>query len=138
MSSLGDAFPDDLRENFANENLKVGAVIKVAVPDTTPPKIKILIVVGIESGKALLATVFVNTDINPNVLNTPELQKLQFALKLDNCPYLSYDSFADCSKMRERNYQDIFNLIKESPSRHLGRLNDDDLKRILALIKSAK
>lgn len=138
MSSLGDAFPPDWRENLAKENLKRGAVIRIAVPDTTPPKIKILIVVGIEDGNALLATVFINTDINPNVFNTIELQKLQLELTKSNCPYLDHNSYADCSKIRERSYTDILEVIKKNPSSHLGELNEEDFKRVKALIKSSK
>lgn len=138
MSVLGDAFPPEWRENLANENLKVGAVIKLKVPDTTPPKIKRLVVVGIDNTKVLLATIFINTEININVLNTPELQNLQYELTKTNCPYLDYNSFADCSKIRERNYSDILDFIKKNPGSHLGQLLDEDLSKVKALIKSAR
>lgn len=135
---LGDALPAEWRENLAKENIKSGAVIRIAVPDTTPPKIKFLLIVGLEDGKALLATVFINTEINPNVFNTPELQKLQLELTKLKCPYLGHDSYADCSKIRERNYIDILELIKKTPSSHLGQLNEDDFQKVKSLIKTSK
>ncbi len=86
-------------------------MIRIAVPDTTPPKIKRLLIVGIEN-KNTIATIFINSEINPLVLNTVELQKLQYELTTINCPFLEHISYADCSKIKDRSYADILNLLK--------------------------
>lgn len=138
MNSLGSLFPGEWRENLAAENLKVGAVIRIAVPDTTPPKIKIMIIAGMDGDRVAVATVFINSEINPGVINTAELQKLQMLLTVANCPFLNHDSYADCSALKARSLTDIRDLIKKNPSFHLGHLTESDLKKLLALIKSSR
>ena len=138
MTALGDIFPDEWKEKLANENLKIGAVIRITVPDTTPPKIKRLVIVGIGDSKEKLISIFINSDINPSILNTPELQQLQHKLEKEKCPFLDHASYADCSKVKERDYSEIHKLLKGDTSTHLGQLNNEDLKAIKALLKSAK
>jgi hypothetical protein len=138
MSSLGEFFPEDYREKLALENLKKGAVIRVEVLDTVPPKIKRLIIVGIDESKTPIATIFINSEINPYVLATQELQKLQHRLESSRCPFLDHDSFADCSKIKERMYSEIFELIKDQPSAHMGELSQEDWDLIKNLLKSSR
>ncbi len=138
MTSLGNLFPDDLRKKLADENLKVGAVIRIPVTDTIPPKIKFLIIVGCEDSKVLLATVFINSEINLNILHTPELQNLQYKLSAAEFSFLHHDSYVDCSKIKERDYQAILNLIKNQPSVHVGQIDEQRLKAIRTLLRSAK
>lgn len=73
MSSFGDIFPFGFRSKFARTNLKVGSIIKLLVLDTIPPKTKYLIIVGLDKENISFATVFINSVVNINVLNTPEL-----------------------------------------------------------------
>jgi hypothetical protein len=138
MNALGGLFPEEWRENLADENLKTGAVLRFAVPDTTPPKIKILIVIGIDGEKVALATVFVNSQVNPNVLNTSELQRLQYLLTTTNFPFLMHDSFVDCSSLKARDYNSVKQLIKNDPASHLGNLLPEDLTKLIELVKSAR
>lgn len=44
---LGDFFPKDLQNARFNHKIEVGSVLKYFVEDTTPPKYKRMIVVGI-------------------------------------------------------------------------------------------
>lgn len=138
MATLGDFLPADWRESLANNNLKEGAVIRILVPDTTPPKTKLLIIISIEESRVLLASIFINTDINPNVLNTPDLESLQFPLLVERNQFLSHDSYADCSKITPRTYETVFNAVKNEPACHLGQLHDADFNSIRLLIKSTK
>ena len=46
MFSLGDIFPDNLKEEFSRRNVKVGSVLRLKVEDTNPPKIKFFIIIG--------------------------------------------------------------------------------------------
>lgn len=45
MSRLSDFFPDELQFSRFKEKIEVGSVIRYFVEDTTPPKIKIMIVI---------------------------------------------------------------------------------------------
>lgn len=61
MQNFSDFFPDELKEQIANNNLKVGAVLRIPVSFTTPPKVKRLVIVGFIA----LASVLINSEINP-------------------------------------------------------------------------
>ena len=119
-------------------SLTVGTVVRVRVEDTFPPKIKRLIVVGIDADSVLLATVFINSEINPNVLSTDELKRLQLKLEATDRPYLDRDSYADCSDVRERKQSDIQSLLANDPTCHIGNVSAEDMRIVKGLIKSAR
>ena len=75
---LGDSFPEEFKRRFAEKNLKVGSVIRALVKDTNPPKTKRFILLGISADKLAVATLYVNTEINPNIFSTEELRNLHF------------------------------------------------------------
>lgn len=138
MSSLGSFFPDDMRRKLANENLKIGSILRLMVTDTVPPKIKRLIVVGMDTEKVMLATVFINTEINPYIFNSKELQELQLPLESQEHDFLDHDSFVDCSKIQERKLAIILEAMTQDPSIHLGLLPDVNLKTIRVAISKSK
>ncbi len=76
MPPLGDSFPEEYKKRFAEKNLKVGSVIRALVTDTNPPKTKRFILIGISADKLAVGTLYLNTEINPNVFSTQELRKL--------------------------------------------------------------
>ena len=43
MFSLGNFFPDNLKNEFSRRNVKVGSVLRLKVEDTNPPKIQLLL-----------------------------------------------------------------------------------------------
>ena len=137
MGNLGDSFPKKLRNEFAQKNICIGSVIRVPVQDTTPPKIKRLIIVGIEEDNVLLATAFINSEININILNTPELTSLQYGLQTLNCDFIDRDSFVDCSIIKERKIQKLKEYISNNPNAVMGELEEKDLERIKGLLISA-
>jgi hypothetical protein len=53
--------------NPSESFLKIGTVLRYFVKDTIPPKIKRLIIVGIDDELITTATIFINTEINPNI-----------------------------------------------------------------------
>ena len=136
--SLGDLFPQHLKKELASHNLKIGAVLRFFVPDTKPPKIKYLAIVGIDNEQYLLATIFINSEVNINVLNSPELRALQLLLAKQHCTFLDHDSYADCSKVQERNLTEIHDKLTETPGTHVGELNSLLLQEAIALLKGAK
>ncbi|ACU05352.1 hypothetical protein Phep_3157 [Pedobacter heparinus DSM 2366] len=93
--SLSDCFPEQFRQEFAERNLKIGSVIRVMVNDTNPPKEKRFILVGQSYDKLIFATIFINSEINPNIFPTQELRDLNLELLADSRSYLSHDSFAE-------------------------------------------
>jgi len=136
--SLSDAFPENYRKDFAQRNLKIGSVIRVYVKDTDPPKEKRFILVGQSYDNLLFATIFINSDINPNVFHTQELKDLNFQLLAMERPYIDHDSYADCSNIQKRNTNWLFDIIGEDPTRVIGEVSESDMTEIRARIKSAR
>lgn len=136
--SLSDSFPENFREDFALRNLKIGSVIRVYVQDTIPPKEKRFILVAASYDKLIFATIFINSEINPNVFPTQDLRDLNLELTAINRAYLDHDSYADCSKITKRNADWLLNIIDDDPSRIIGEVSEPDLKEIRAKIKSAR
>jgi hypothetical protein len=52
--------------------------------------------------------------------------------------YLDYDSFADCSQIYKKEFNDLRNQLIDNPSIHIGQLSQKDIESVLKLIKSAR
>lgn len=76
--SLGDLFPDDLKQNFAERNIDTGKSILVKIEDIDVNYPKYIIVVSKNDKEFLLAYVIINTVINANVFPTPYLKVCTF------------------------------------------------------------
>jgi len=135
MATIGDFLPENIKNEIANENLKVGSIFRTFEHNTTPPKIKRFIVVGVSTNAVLFATVYINTEINPRLFNTPELQSLHLPISADGREYIDHDSHIDCSQLLERNINDLKAIYLKDLSCHIGTVSTDDLKLIRKIIK---
>lgn len=138
MSSLGEFLPKNLRDELAQRNLVAGAVIKTFVKDTIPPKEKYFIVVAFSPDRIAVATVYINSEINPNKFATEELKKFHLELKVDENPFLTYNSYADCTQLHEKDYEVLLKLLQEHPTTHIAILQEDLLKKVKDNIKATR
>lgn len=137
MGSLGDFFPEGIKQDFADFNLEVGCVIKCFTYHTVPPKEKRFVILGINADGNYVGSVFINTNVNFNVINSQELLELQYPVKNQPNDYLDHDSFIDCSELFEFSRQDLFNLLIAEPEKALGKVSQEDLKILFNLVKSS-
>lgn len=135
--SFADLIPDELKAGFAERNVKIGSVIKAYVTDTNPPKEKRLVLVGVSFDKLHFASIFINTEINPKIFTSQELINLNYELNAEECDFLDYNSFADCSNLKSRSVSWLHDIVSADPSRILGSVSSDDLKEIRNRIKLA-
>jgi hypothetical protein len=131
MPNIGDFFPDELKEQLADNNFKIGAVLKYHIDSITPPKPKRLIIVGFDDQKVALATVFINTEINPNVFPTQALRDLNLEFDTINRDYLDHKSYVNCSQIFEQDVESVKGLLITDPDVHIGELNSKDLTEVL-------
>ena len=137
FNQLADAFCKEEKKSFAQNKLKHGSVIKAFVKDTIPPKEKRFIIVGINEEQLFLASIFINSKINPNKLNN-EIKKAQLHFESESRDYLDYPSYIDCSKIYERKYSEITNILINAPQAYLGDVSETDMKLIKETISACK
>lgn len=139
MGSLGDFFGDEFKKNFAKQNITAGSVVKCFVKNTNPPKEKRFVVLGFAGNGNLIGVVFINSNINWNVIRTTELAQLQHYVKKEGNDFLDWDSYIDCSELVELPYDDVYLSLQENPQNILGKVQYDDLLTIKEnIIKSPK
>jgi hypothetical protein len=136
--SLGESFPDALKKQFSESNLVAGAIIRAWVDNTTPPKIKRFIVIGVSQDKVLLGVVYINSEINPHVFPSQELRDLHLKLAVETRDYLTHDSFVDCSRIFQLDRGSISKLLHHDPACHLGTIGKEDLSQIRKIIRGSR
>lgn len=132
MTSLGDCFPEHLRNDFAERKLEPGAVIRI--PDTEAGKFKWHIILGLDHDKVMVGAVRINTDKNRNVFRTPELESFLYPLLKSKNPFLDHDSFVDCWSLLELPMHNYKKRLVRNPDSLLGVVNSDDYDVICSLI----
>jgi len=136
--SLGDSFPEQFKEGFSERNTKIGSVIKITDLDSKPePKEKRFIIIAETSDNYALGALYVNSEINVNVLRTEKLRRLQVEFSANSRSYLEWDSWIYCSKIKPFSKEAITEFLKQNPEKHLGEISDEDLRLLLAIVKGA-
>jgi hypothetical protein len=134
---LGDFFPDDLQNARFNSKIEVGSVLKYFVEDTTPPKYKRMIVIGITQDKITVATLYINSELNINVFKNKRMQALQIPIKKENRAYLEHDSYVDCSFLHIKQVGKLEEEFKSHRLESLGKISTEDLDLIKGTLISA-
>ena len=134
---LGDLFPDELKGQNAENNLRIGSVLRYFNTDTRPPKVKRIVVVGFNEGKILFAYVFINTEINPNIFSSPRMRDLHLAFEASGREYLDHDSYVDCSQIKQEDSDAIKELMTQDFSVHIGDLSGNDIEKVVEKLKNA-
>lgn len=136
MPNLGDAFPPEIRKQAADRNLKPGAVIRVQVGYTKPPKIKFLLIACIEPKVRVF---LINSEVNQYALDRPRLAKCHVKLEETDYDFLEHDSFADCVDTNDTH--DLSDLRDELEGRfgeiYKGQLLEKDIHRVVQAVNDS-
>ncbi len=135
--SLGDFFPDDLKNQFAKRNIDLGSAILIKIPDFSISYDKYIIVVAKDNPEKNIAYVVINSEANPNVAYNSYLRSLHIKIDKKDNPFLERDSFVDCSKLREFPIETVVDFLKKNPERAVGNVSESDLKSIHITITAA-
>ena len=136
--SLADAFPDAIRSDFSKRNIKPGSVFKTWSCETNPPKCKIFIIIGVRDDHALVASLYVNTSINPNVNFNEYMKSLHILLKQIEYPFLQYDSYLDCAHLIEKDKNTLQDELTKDIKTLVGEIQEPQLSHIINLVRSAR
>ena len=99
--SLGDFFPDNLKDDFAKRNIDLGNALLIRIPDFTITYDKYIIVVAKDDNEISIAYVVINSEVNLNVAYNSYLKSLHLKIDKKSHPFLKKDSFVNCSRLRE-------------------------------------
>ena len=89
--SLGDHFPDKLKDDFAKKGINYGSAILVKIPEFKLSYEKYVILLNKNVDKKLISLVVINTNQGP--------KHLSVKIKSKEYNFLNYDSWIDCSKL---------------------------------------
>lgn len=128
-AKIGDLFPDKEKEEFAKGLLVKGAVLRLFSSDIDKVKYKRLIIIGFAE-KNCIGKVYINSN--------PQSNHSQIKLASSGRAYLERDSFADCSRIYEDDYQDMVRALKADLSCHIGNVSTDDMQQIESSLRAAR
>lgn len=135
---LGARFPSTTQNDFKKRTLSPGAVFRIKVTDTKPPKTKRILVLAIDKEVVSVGSLYINTEINGRVLRTHELQRLQMPLAAEGRVYLDHDSFLDCSQLHELPLMELQRLYDSNIEAYLGHMSTEDLAHAKKLAGNAR
>jgi len=136
-NSIGDLFPQSWKKDLAKANFKIGAVLKLYCH--IAQKEKRFILAGIKYNKQEVALVHINSEINNNVFPSQKLKDEHLLLtNTEDRTYIDKNCYANCSQLIPRNYEELYKLLENNPSIHLGEMSDTDFKLVRDKIVASK
>ena len=121
-----------------HKGIAVGAVLRISVDFTNPPKEKRLIVVGLHEDNIHFAAVLINSEINFKINFSEDMIACQYEIKKANKEYLTHDSFVDCTELFKIDLSTIKKKIEGNPNLVIGHVEKEDLNGIIQTIIDSK
>ena len=138
MSALGDHFPPEQKQQHIKKHLKPGAILYLFSTFTNPNKEKYLIVIHSDPSEWALLFV-INSKIHPYISERPHLSDCQVKLCKKDYPFLSHDSYIDCSNViDEFDLSEIKRQLELDMGRLKGAVTDATRKEILVAVNRAR
>ena len=124
--------------SLKDDRLQVGSVIFEHVKNTNPPKDKYYVIIGFSNDKVALGTVFINSEINPNIFRNERMRDLHVFLPSSENPFLKWDSYIDFSDIQERFTADVEACITNGGEHgYVATLSTDTMAHILTKLDNA-
>ncbi len=124
--------------SISDDRLQVGSIIFEYVTNTTPHKEKYYIVIGFSDDKVALGTVFINSEINPNIFRNEKQRKLHIPFSQNDNPFLKWDSYIDCSNIHVRPIQQVQECIAKGGNYgYIATLSISTLQEVISTLDSA-
>jgi len=98
------------------------------------PKDKFAVLCCLEPSPIFL---LINSDQNTFIVNTPELVKHHLPVDAASHPFLSYDSWLDCSAPFGYDTEELLNALRKEPARVRGKLSQKLIQDAVALISTS-
>lgn len=136
MGKLGDFFPDEEKQQYADRQLKPGQVVFIFSGFTNPPKEKYL-VIGHLGEKPLLFVI--NSKVHPYIQSHPDLLQCQVLITASDHCFLEHDSYVDCSQVIDSVAEaEIRTQVLADLGRIRGELNANTKQQIIQVVRGAR
>lgn len=130
MTILGDIL-EDVGDKLAQNNIKVGNVYLINLDQQngiTPKngdltRDKFFIVLGFDNEGNVIGGLVINSKINYNLPSS--VTDYQLPIKVEQCPFLKYNSFVNCSKII------VANKAKFTKNTYRGEISDPEFIDLL-------
>lgn len=130
MTILGDIL-GDVGDKLAQDNIKVGNVYLINLDQQngiTPKngdltRDKFFIVLGLDNEGNVIGGLVINSKINYNLPSS--VTDYQLPIKVEQCPFLKYNSFVNCSKII------VANKAKFTKNTYRGEISDPEFIDLL-------
>jgi len=132
MSALSSQYNNDIIDN----KIQIGSIVSINCDGIDHPKWNIIL--DIMDDKCLIASVFINSEINFFHINSPELVALQYPIKKIDFPFLDHDSYIDCSNLFEKHYKEYKVTLINNAIRKIGELSEPEIESIYEFVRKSK
>jgi len=136
--SLGDFFPEDLKQKFAERNIDIGQSILIKIDNFNINYDKYIVLIGFDKDNIDCGAVVINSEINENLFPTNYLKSLHVEIDVQNHSFLEYNSFINCSEIKTYQKQQLIDFLKTNPERLVGNIGIDVLKKVHLTLMSAR
>ncbi len=133
-------FPKEFISKLVQDNTHDCNVIEVYCTDLKgESKVKKLVIVSKSTCGTKFGCILINSDNYPLINNTHHLRSLQLTASVTKYPdFLEYNSYFDCSDIKQRTIEEIEEILQKEPKRMIGKIDINDHKLICDALKSNK
>jgi hypothetical protein len=133
--TLGSGFPIEFRRQQIARQLKAGAVVKlIKRMDDGALHEKRFVVVHVDE---YTVTCIINSNISAFLKNKPDMLRCQVAMHVASDPFMSHNSYIDCSRMRTYATTEVVNELVQKTDWILGNITTTLRDEMTAAIKFA-
>ena len=136
MSSIGDSLQDKTRKELISSQIQPGAVFFLF--DEFAKKEKYVVILGVDNECIMVGTLYINSEINTNVIRTAAQRELQFKLKCSEYSFLSYDSFVNTSYILKRKFEVLVDSICENNGGYIGQITERDFGNLRSIMSLSR
>lgn len=136
MSSLMDSLPPELVRSLLSEQIQPGAVFFLY--DQAVQKNKYILILGIDTNKIWVSSLYISTEINKNVIRTLEQRDLQFKIKASDYDFLYHDSWINASSFLRREINNLVDIFISKKCAYQGQINSRDFDYLRSIMAESK
>jgi hypothetical protein len=132
MSPISTTYNEDI----IDKKIQIGSVVSIDIDGIDHPKWNVIL--DITEDKCLVASVFINSEINFRHINSQELINLQYEIDTESIKFLDHNSVIDCSKIFTEPYEKYKEALVKNAVRKKGDLPESEVQKIYEKVRTSK